>query len=705
MNYRIIHELPRRIRLCCGRDVLSPGQAAGVEQFLLALAEVKAARVSSVTGSVLITLDPARKQDILEKLDGLDLAALPEAAGSYATDGEFQNRFINTVGLRLVTRYMLPRPLRLAYTWLRAAGFIKKGLVALSGGSLTVNVLDAAAVSVSLAQGAADTAGSIMFMLSLGEVLEDYTHKKSKAALANSFSMNIDSAWKKTEAGEVSVPVSRIVPGDRIVVRNGAMIPLDGEVDQGEGMVCQASLTGEPLPVLKRPGNAVYAGTVVEEGELIITVRSAADESRIGKIISIIDESEGLKAGIQSRAEKLADSIVPISFAGAALTFILTGNVTKAIAFLMVDYSCAIKLAMPIAVLSAMREAAQRQVFVKGGKFLEAAALADTVVFDKTGTLTEAKPAIVKVIPAAGKSREQVLSMAACLEEHFPHTVAAAVVRQAEQENLKHREEHSRLEYVVAHGVAAYYAEARTVLGSYHFVFEDEKTVLTPRETALIEKETEGYSAIYLAQEGKLQGIICFTDPPREDAPQVIAELKSQGISRIVMITGDNEAAARRIAGELGITEYYAEVLPQEKSSLIKRIKEGGHTVIMVGDGINDAPALAAADAGVAMRSGCDLAREVADLLLLSSDLGSLCRVIRISRGLIDRISGNYRKILLTNSALLALSFAGVLSPGSSALFHNVSTFLISAASGRPYLRENETAPPGGKPAKPASGV
>jgi P-type E1-E2 ATPase len=355
----------------------------------------------------------------------------------------------------------------------------------------------------------------------------------------------------------------------------------------------------------------------------------------------------------------------------------------------MVDYSCAIKLAMPIAVLSAMREAAQRRVFVKGGKFLEALATADTVIFDKTGTLTEARPVIVKVVPAAGKSRDQVLSMAACLEEHFPHSVAAAVVRQAEKEGLKHREDHSELEYVVAHGVAAYYARARVVLGSYHFVFEDEKTGLSPEEKAFVERETGGCSAIYLAREGKLQGIICFTDPPREDAAPVIAELKALGLSRIVMITGDNEAAARSMAEKLGIGEYYAEVLPKEKNGLVKRIRAEGRTVVMVGDGINDAPALAAADTGVAMINGCDLAREVADVVLLSSDLRSLCRIIRIGRGLISRISGNYRKILVTNSALLALSLAGIISPGASALLHNVSTFLISAASSRPYLPEN----------------
>jgi heavy metal translocating P-type ATPase len=687
MEYRIIHELSRRIRLSAGRNVLKPGQAAALEQFLLALEEVETARVSSITGSILVTLKPSHRQPLLDKLSALDLGSLAEAAGSHAAEGEFQNRLIGIIGLRLATRYFLPPPLRLAYTCFRSLRFIAQGLRALSTGSLTVDVLDAAAVSVSLAQGEADTASSIMFMLSLGEALEEYTRKKSKAALAGSFSFAIDSVWKKTAEEELSVPVSQIVPGDRIVVRSGAIIPLDGEVDQGEAMVCQASLTGEPLPVMKRTGNAVYAGTVVEEGELVITVRSPVDETRIGKIISIIDESERLKARIQSRAEKLADSIVPMSFAGAALTFALTGNVSKAIAFLMVDYSCAIKLAMPISVLSAMREAAQARVFVKGGKFLEALALADTVIFDKTGTLTEAKPAIVKVVPAATKTRQQVLSMAACLEEHFPHSVAAAVVRQAEKENLKHREEHSKLEYVVAHGVAAYYDSVRTVLGSYHFVFEDEKTRLTKSEKALIERETEGYSAIYLAQEGRLQGIICFTDPPRNDAAPVIAELKALGVPRIVMITGDSEAAARSIAAELGITEYYAEVLPREKSDLVKQIKAGSRSVVMVGDGINDAPALAAADAGIAMINGCDLAREVADVLLLSPELRRLCRLIAISRGLISRISGNYRKILLTNSALLGLSLAGIISPGVSALCHNVSTFLISAASSKPYLK------------------
>jgi heavy metal translocating P-type ATPase len=468
------------------------------------------------------------------------------------------------------------------------------------------------------------------------------------------------------------------------------MIPLDGTVFQGDAMVCQASLTGEPLPAAKRQGNAVYAGTVIEEGELVVTVTSLADESRIGKIITIIDESEALKSRLQSRAEKLADSIVPFSFAGAALVWALTGSPAKAAAFLMVDYSCAIKLSMPIAVLSAMREAAQRRIFVKGGKFLEAIAAADTVIFDKTGTLTEAKPVIAKVAPLPGMTREEVLSMAACLEEHFPHGVAAAVVRQAEQEGLIHREDHSELEYVVAHGVAASYAKARVVLGSYHFVFEDEKTALTEQEKALIEKETEGLSAIYLAREGKLLGFICFTDPPRKEAAAVIAGLKALGIPRIVMITGDNEAAARRLAGELGITEYYAEVLPQEKSDLVRRYKEGGSTVIMVGDGINDSPALAAADAGIAMINGCDLAREAADVVLLSPDLHSLVRIVRLGRGLISRISGNYRSILVTNSALLLLSLGGVISAGTSALLHNISTFLFSASSARTYLERME---------------
>ncbi|MDR1893088.1 MAG: heavy metal translocating P-type ATPase [Spirochaetales bacterium] len=687
MDYRIIHELPRRIRIDCGR-ALSPGGAAALASFLLGLEGVETVQASSLTGRLLITLDPPAKGGVLDKLGRLELSALPVSSQApYGdTEEEFQNKLFSLVTRRIFTRFFLPPSLGLLYTGFQALGFIGKGLKALARGALTVEVLDAAAVSVSLAQGQSVTAGSIMFMLGLGEVLEDYTHKRSRAALADSFSLNIDTVWRRKDGEDQEVPIGSIRPGDLILVRSGAMIPLDGEVFEGEALVCQASLTGEPLPVLKRGGNAVYAGTVVEEGELVITASTLADETRIGKIISIIDESEGLKAKIQGRAERLADSIVPFSFAGAAITLGLTGRLSKAIAFLMVDYSCAIKLAMPIAVLSAMGESARRRILVKGGKFLEAAALADTVIFDKTGTLTEARPVIVKVVPTEGQSRREVLSMAACLEDHFPHSVAEAVVRQADQENLKHREEHSKLEYVVAHGVAACYAESRVVLGSYHFVFEDEKTLLTETEKELIERETEGYSAIYLAKEGRLLGIIAFTDPPRRDASSVIGELKSLGISRIVMITGDNRAAAGKIAGELGITEYYAEVLPQDKSRLVKEYKARGSTVIMVGDGINDAPALAASDAGIAMINGCDLAREAADVVLLSSNLGSLCHIIRIGRGLLSRISGNYRKILLVNSSLLALSLGGIISPGTSALLHNLSTFLLSSASSRPYL-------------------
>jgi heavy metal translocating P-type ATPase len=691
MTYRIVHELSRRIRVNCGRYAFTAERAAALEGFLRSREGVESVRVSCTTGSVLLTFDPACKGALLGCLGGVDLAALPPAVGAEAheADIEFRNSLLFVIARRLVTRYLLPLPLRALYTYGRAGLLVRKGLGALLRGRLNVDVLDAAAVSVSLAQGQKDTASSIMFMLSLGEILEEYTHKKSKAVLASSLSLNIDSVWKRGDQGDELVPLGRIVPGDRIVLRRGGMIPLDGEVFQGEALVCQASLTGEPLPVAKRQGNAVYAGTVVEEGELVITVTSLADESRIGKIITIIDESEALKSQLQSRAEKLADSIVPFSFAGAALVWALTGSPAKAAAFLMVDYSCAIKLSMPIAVLSAMGEAARRRIFVKGGKFLEAVAAADTVIFDKTGTLTEAKPVIAKVVPLPGMTREQVLSMAACLEEHFPHGVAAAVVRQAEKEGLIHREDHSELEYVVAHGVAASYAGARVVLGSYHFVFEDEKTALRDEEKALIERETGGLSAIYLAREGRLLGFICFSDPPRQEAAEVIARLKALGISRIVMITGDNEAAARRISRTLGITEYYAEVLPQEKSDLVRRYKERGCTVIMVGDGINDSPALAAADAGVAMINGCDLAREVADVVLLSPDLHSLVRVVRLGRLLIARISGNYRNILVTNSALLLLSLGGVISSGASALFHNISTFLFSAASARPYLDED----------------
>jgi heavy metal translocating P-type ATPase len=687
VKYRIAHELPGRIRLRCGRYTLTPGTAAALEQFLLGMDGVKTAGVSSVTGGILLTFDAPQKSSVMARIDDFDTSTLREPPFFHNLEGDFQDKLFGMVSGHLAARYLLPPPLRMLYICVRAARFAGKGLSALARGRLSVEVLDAAAVTASIALGKTDGSGSmIMFMLRLGELFEEYTHKKSKDALEKSFSLNIDSVWKKTDQGEISVPLREITPGDLIVTRSGSMIPLDGEVYGGEALVCQASLTGEPLAVLKRHGNAVFAGTVIEEGELVIRVSGGADETRIEKIISIIDESEGLKAQIQNRAEKLADSIVPFSFAGAAVMFALTGSVTKSIAFLMVDYSCAIKLAMPIAVLSAMREAARRQIFVKGGKFLEAVASADTIIFDKTGTLTQAKPVIAKVIPTANESREKVLGIAACLEEHFPHSVANAVVRHAETEKLAHREEHSRLEYVVAHGVAAYYAESRVVLGSYHFVFEDEKTHLGKREKELIEKETEGYSAIFLAREGVLLGIICFTDPPREDAGRVIARLKCMGFSKIVMLTGDNEAAARRIAGELGITEYHSGVLPQTKSDLVKRYRQEGHTVIMVGDGINDAPALAAANAGIAMTKGCDLAREVADLVLLSDDLQSLCCVIELGRGLIDRISGNYRKIMVINTALLAFSLTGVISNETSALLHNMSTFLLSASSSRSYL-------------------
>jgi heavy metal translocating P-type ATPase len=692
MKYKIIHELPGRSRLSCGRYALSPVKAAALEQFLLALDGVKTARVSSITGNILLNFNPKLKAAILGRINELSVAALSDSAFFHNLEGDFQDKLFGLVSFHLITRYLLPPPIRVFYTCGRALRFIGKGLNALLSGRLSVEVLDAAAVSAAIANDAGNgSAGSmIMFMLTLSEILEDYTRRKSRDALAASFSLNIDSAWKKTEDGEISVPLSQVAPGDLILVRSGAMIPLDGEVFHGEGLVCQASLTGEPLPALKREGNAVFAGTVVEEGELTIRVTSRPDETRIEKIVSIIDESEGLKAKIQNRAEKLADSIVPFSFAGAALAMLLTGNINKALAFLMVDYSCAIKLSIPIAVLSAMREAARRRIFVKGGKFLEAIANADTIIFDKTGTLTEAKPRIAKVVPVAGEKREKILSMAACLEEHFPHSVANAVVRQAESENIKHREEHSKLEYVVAHGVAAYYAKSRVVLGSYHFVFEDEKTSLSPAEKAWIEKETEGYSAIYLAREGKLLGIICFTDPPRKDAALLIAELRKSGLSKIVMITGDNDAAARRIAKEIGIDEYHSEVLPQEKSKLVKQYRDKGHTVIMVGDGINDAPALAAANAGIAMTNGCDLAREVADLVLLSDDLNSLCRIIEISRGLLSRISENYKNIMLINTTLLALSVSGAINTEISALIHNLSTFVLSASSSRPYLPDDE---------------
>lgn len=690
MRFTIAHEVSGRMRICCGRWAFSAERATAVAQAVSGIHGVRSARASSITGSIVVTYDAPYRATVLGGIRQLEIEALPAVSGisTQALDIQFERKVMALTAVRLVTRYLLPAPLRAAYTLLRAAPLLKKGIAAVLGGRLNMDALDASAVGVAMATGNMKSAGAILFMLSLSDCLQDYTHRKSKDILADSLAVHVDSVWRATDDGEQLTPMDAVRIGDRLVVRSGAMIPLDGQVVSGEAMVCQASLTGENLPVRRAQGDSVYAGTVVEEGMLVFEVSSLRDDTRINKIISIIDSSEAAKAQLQSRAERMADSIVPLNFLGAAVVFLLTGNLMKGISFLMVDYSCAIKLSTPIAVLSAMREAAERRAFVKGGRYLEALAQADTIVFDKTGTLTQAQPMVCKVVPLTDKSREETLKIAACLEEHFPHSVAAAIVRQAEAENLLHREEHGELEYVVAHGVVAYYGKQRAIIGSRHFVFEDEGIPLTAKNRKIIEKETEGVSAIYLALDGKLLGFITIEDPVRQDAAAVIASLRALGIEHTVMLTGDSESAAGRVAGILGIDTYYAEVLPSEKSELIEKLRSEGHTVIMVGDGINDSPALAKADVGVAMMEGCDLAREVADVVLLSRQLDNLVHLRRLSTRLVGRISTNFKRIIGINTGLIALSLFGVITPGTSALLHNAATFAISAASTRPLLPE-----------------
>jgi heavy metal translocating P-type ATPase len=548
-------------------------------------------------------------------------------------------------------------------------------------------------VGVSVLQGNFNTASSIMFLLRLSELLEDYTRRKTRNALSQSLALNVDTVWVEKNGEQVSIPVSQLQIGDKVAVRTGSMIPVDGKVCAGEASVNQASMTGEPLPVFKKPGDSVFAGTALEEGSILVEARSLAGESRINRLVELIDQSENLKAGIQSKAERIADRIVPFSFLLALSVYGFTGNLRKALSVLLVDFSCAIKLATPISVISAMKEASAKRIMVKGGKYLEAMAEADTVVFDKTGTLTVASPAVSRVVPFAGYERDEVLRTAACLEEHFPHSVARAVVRKAQEEELHHEEEHAEVEYIVAHGIATLHRGKRVVIGSFHFVAEDEKVEITQAQIDQVDKDANGDSVIFLGINGKMAGFICITDPPREQAAEAIAALRSAGIRHVVMLTGDSDATARIVAGKLGIDSYRSQVLPEDKAAIVKSLRAKGRKVIMVGDGINDSPALAAADVSVAMKDSSDIAREVADITLLSSDLYSLVTVRQLSRKLMDRIKGNFRSIISVNTALLLLGLAEIITPNTSALLHNAFTMSVSAASMRPCLKETPPAP------------
>ena len=598
-----------------------------------------------------------------------------------AMNAEYQEKLVDKILFHYGRKFLLPYPISAAYTTIMSAKYIWKGIKTLMERKLEVPVLDATAIGVSILRSDFDTAGSVMFLLGIGELLEEWTHKKSVDDLARTMSLNVGKVWLKTEDQAVLVPSSKIKAGDQVVVHMGNVIPFDGEVVDGEAMINQASLTGESVPVRRTIGNYVYAGTVVEEGEVTINVKAVGGSSRYEKIAAMIEDSEKLKSGLESRAEHLADKLVPYSLGGTALTWLLTRNTTKALSILMVDFSCALKLAMPISVLSAIREAGMYKITVKGGKYLEAVAEADTIVFDKTGTLTKAKPTVAKVVSFNEMNEDELLRIAACLEEHFPHSMAKAVVSAAKAKHLDHEEMHSKVEYIVAHGISTQIEGKKAVIGSYHFVFEDEKVIIPDGKKEQFDNLPEEYSHLYMAIEGKLAAVICIEDPLREEAAEVIKELREAGLSKIVMMTGDSERTAKAIAKRVGVDEYYAEVLPEDKASFCDKEKAAGRKVIMIGDGINDSPALSAANVGIAISDGAELAREIADITVGADNLRELVTLKKISNGLIRRISRNYRMIVGFNAGLIGLGVAGIIMPTTSALLHNTSTLVIGLKS------------------------
>ena len=594
---------------------------------------------------------------------------------------EYKEKLINKVLFMAGTKLFLPAPVRTVITVIKAGKYWKEGIKTLANRKIEVPVLDATAIGVSVLRGDMNSANSIMFLLGIGEILEEWTHKKSVEDLARSMSLNITKVWQLVNGKEVLVPSNAIVPGDEVVVHMGNVIPFDGVLTSGDAMVNQASLTGEPLPVHKTTGGYVYAGTVVEDGDLTLKVEKSAGGTRFEKVVAMIEDSEKLKSSLEGKAEHLADRLVPYTLAGTGAVYLLTRNVMKALAVLMVDFSCALKLAMPISVLSAIREASHYQVTVKGGKYLEAMSEADTIVFDKTGTLTKAQPTVVDVIPFCEAQSDELLRIAACLEEHFPHSMAKAVVDAAAQKGLVHEEIHSKVEYIVAHGISSFVEGKKVVIGSAHFIFEDEKCVVPEGYQSRFDSLPEEYSHLYLAVDGKLCAVICIEDPLREEAAEVIQELKKVGIKNVVMMTGDSDRTARAIAARVGVDQYFAEVLPEDKAHFVEKAKANGSKVIMIGDGINDSPALSAADVGIAISDGAEIAREIADVTVGADNLYQIVTLKQISNALMKRIHTNYRRIVAINAGLIVLGVAGVIQPTTSALLHNSSTLVISLES------------------------
>ena len=683
MKCTILHETPGRMRVRMAQPRMTLLQADILEAYLRAVVGVDDVKVYDRTCDAVIVYS-ARRGEITAALSRFSYeasAALAPEHSSRALDREYQDRLVNAVLRRCINKLILPVPVRTVMTLWRSAHYIKAGLACLLRGKIQVPVLDATAIAVSMLRGDFATAGSIMFLLGVGETLDEWTHKKSVADLARSMALNVDKVWMQTEAGDVLVSVSDVKVGDVITVNTGNMIPLDGKVVDGEAMINQASITGEPLPVRRCEGGYVYAGTVVEEGSCSVRVEKCSGAGRYDRIVKMIEESEKLKSGAESKAAHLADSLVPYSLGATALIWLITRNPARALAVLMVDFSCALKLSMPIAVLSAMKEASSYKLSVKGGRFLEAVSEAETVVFDKTGTLTHAAPRVVGVVTFGGRNEEDMLRLAACLEEHYPHSMAKAVVAEAARRGLRHEERHSRVDYIVAHGVSSSVGDEKVVIGSQHFVFEDEHCVIPEGEQPRFDALPGEYSHLYLGISGVLAAVICIEDPLRDEAREVIDGLHALGIPKLVMMTGDNAATARSVAAAVGVDEFYAEVLPEDKANFIRAERAAGRKVIMLGDGVNDSPALSEADAGIAISDGAAIAREVADITVGADDLYSLITLKRLSDALMARIHGNYRKIISFNFMLICLGVAGILPPATSALLHNISTLMISLKS------------------------
>ncbi len=694
MRFCIKHEMKGRLRIHIIQNRMTYAEADTLSWYLEEQENVTEVKVYERTADAVICYKGEREEILtVLKQFSYEKAEVPETVLSSSgrqLNEEYKERLITKTVLHYGSKLFLPMPVRAVITSVKSVKYIWKGIRCLAHGRLEVPVLDATAISVSVFRKDFATAGSVMFLLGIGEIIEEWTHKKSVGDLARSMSLNVKKVWLKREDQEILVKSSEVQPGDEIIVHMGNVIPFDGEVSDGEGMVNQASLTGEAMPVRRVSGQSVYAGTVLEEGELQIRVKAVTGSTRYEKIVSMIEDSEKLKSSVEGKAEHLADRLVPYTLLGTGAAWLLTRNVTRTLSVLMVDFSCALKLAMPITVLSAIREAGENHITVKGGKFLEAVADADTIVFDKTGTLTKATPTVKDVVVFGEYPKEEALRIAACLEEHFPHSMAKAVVDAAKERNLSHEEMHSKVEYIVAHGISSYINDKKVVIGSSHFVFEDEECTIDPQYQDRYDTLPPEYSHLYLAIEHKLAAVICIEDPLREEAAEMVKSLKAAGITKVVMMTGDSEWTAAAIAKRVGVDEYYAEVLPEDKANFVEKEKSEGRKVIMIGDGINDSPALSAADAGIAISDGAEIAREIADITIAADDLREVVTLKLLSNLMLKRIHRNYRSIVGINSGLIVLGVTGMIQPTMSALLHNTSTLLISLRSMRNLLPEKE---------------